>query len=277
VLESAWQAHEAARKSRQQAAIEKIDSEHHEAEVRHEHRLREARRTSLEAAASAWGPEYVKADADAVLEAADEFGVQALFHATAADNLPTVLRHGILSLANLDAVGIVQKDIHGYGRIEKARSLSGHVATGIVPHLGMIQYMADPVILACDPTLLAKRGTFFVDRNTARSDVVLDEVVLRVSVADFQALFEGTPGSCRLRDWQSEVWVPERIEYDEILAVIVRSSAQAAHAQVILNTTPAESASMPQVMVRPSFFTALMWSPPELPGTRLDVSEEPPF
>jgi ssDNA thymidine ADP-ribosyltransferase, DarT len=268
---------DAATKSRQRAVQEQAARAQEEADARHRARVCEVPRQRLAIAAERWGAEGLKPDAAAILETADRLGVQVLYHVTGAGNLPTILQHGILSVAAFDALGIIQKDLHGYGRLEKAGSLSGHVALSIVPHRGMIARIVDPVILACDTVHLARRGTFYADRNTARGDVVLDEVMRRESVSDLEALFDGERRPGHLRDWQSEVWVPEGIDRDRILAIIYRSNADAEAGRAALEVARETMDIAPCMLVSPWLFAAFLWSPPVLPIVLPSAREECPF
>jgi hypothetical protein len=277
VLAAVLRRHEATLKTRQKAVLDQATRAQAETDARRHERACEAARQRLLAAAERWGAQGLKPDAAETLEAAGRHGVQVLYHVTGASNVPTILRHGLLSLAAFDALGMVQKDLHGYGRIEKAQLLSRHVALGIVPHRGMVPGIREPVILACDTVHLARRGTFYADRNTARGDVELDDVMRRESVRDFEALFDVERGVGHLRDWQSEVWVPERIDRDGILAVIYRSVADAEAARAVLETARNESGVAPRALVLPSLFSASFWSPPVLPLTSPLADEECPF
>lgn len=172
----------------------------------------------------AWDSPLVRDRAGPFREAVERHDCTNLAHVTEAENVPSILRTGILSrrLRRVRQINVVS---HGYGTISKVADFENHCATSLeIPHVGMKFKMANPAYLYIEPAIIATPGTFFVPGNTASSRWTFEEATSRSTVHDFDGLFLSSD-SAALRDWQSEIWVRDGIPESFLIAVVFQDQA----------------------------------------------------
>ena len=167
-------------------------------------------------------PLRLKANQQAIREALARHRRGEVYHWTPAEQLPSVLQHGLLCRNQLDARGIGYRP-HSYGRLGKAEEFAGHVCVSFFPQKGMMRSESGPPALIVLPgRVIAAEGAFYCPGNTARNEDDFDDLRLRTEVEHLEELFEGGD-EWRLIDWQAEVWIPDGIPIDEFQAVYFRN------------------------------------------------------
>lgn len=169
---------------------------------------------------------------------AEERGVPHLVHFTRCDNLASILRHGLLSIAGTDAQGVmsVRND-----RMRLDGQLDGISTSIAFPNFRMfykyrqIDPMADWAILILSPSILWEKECGFYRNNAADSRMRSQPRADMITGLAFQRMFEGldAPRETWLRrydpsDTQAEVMVYEMIEprFIEAVAFETRSDAE---------------------------------------------------
>lgn len=168
-----------------------------------------------------WTSPRARPDAVAMRRIVEARSVGVVYHWTEADNLSSILRHGLSSRSRLRSLGITTRT-HGYGSAMKEAQLAEYVGIMLRPHEGMIRRAEDPIVLELEPAVLAVDGTIFVPGNSARRDLDITDGRRLSTLSAFDALFEDDTTD-QLRDWQSEVWVPSYVSPLAITAVAARS------------------------------------------------------
>jgi hypothetical protein len=169
-----------------------------------------------------WASLRARADSATLRRDVQARGIEVVYHWTEAENLPSILRHGLRSRAGLRALGITPQT-HSYGSVAKEAQLASYVGIMLRPHEGMIRRADDPIVLELEPGVLAIDGALFVPGNSARRDLDITNRGALSTLDAFASLFDDDIAS-RLRDWQSEVWIPQYLSPLAITAVAARSS-----------------------------------------------------
>ena len=201
-----WQRYETQARAEEQAAREAAEAPS---------RARRERQEGM------WASPRNRPDAADLRQAIEARGIKAVYHWTEAENLESIVRHGLRSRHGQRALGLTPKT-HGYGWAAREAEMAPFVGITLLPHEGMINRAEDPIVLELEPAVLAIDGALFVAGNSARHDIDVSDRRGLSTLAAFDSLFEGATGW--LRDWQSEVWVPHYVSSKAITGVAARSA-----------------------------------------------------
>ena len=161
-----------------------------------------------------------------------------LYHLTHVDNMPSILKHGLLSHNNAHARGLVTEDLSDPDVQDRRadrrlddRPLHDYVCLYFNPKNPMLfkrrDHQDDIVILCLDRRLLAQSGTFFTDGNAAGDATNffndprdLDELDWDCIRRDYWS--ESDDGR---RKRCAEILVPDAIPFDEVRRVYIRTDS----------------------------------------------------
>jgi len=120
-----------------------------------------------------------KPDYDKIMESAQRRRINAIYHFTAVERLPSIFKErAILPMSQREKRGIeVIRPSTTWGTPQKANEFQNYVACGIVRPWGMMRSELQPVaVFALNPRLLGRGGTLFTARHTGWRDVTLDSI-----------------------------------------------------------------------------------------------------
>jgi len=162
-----------------------------------------------------------KPDYDKIMESAQRRHVNAIYHYTALERLPSIFKErAILAVSEREKRGImVIRPPTTWGTLQKAREFQDYVACGIVRPWGMMRSELQPLaVFALNPRLLGRGETLFTARHTGWRDVTLDSIEAKQCVEDFDALFPNLSTSIPAPP-HAEVLIKGIIPIDEIITV----------------------------------------------------------
>ena len=132
------------------------------------------------------------------------------------------MQNGLLCRRELEARGIAYQP-HGYGRAGKEKDFEGHIALGFLPQWGMMHSESGPsAIVEVNAKVVMAQGTFFCPDNTARNEYDFAEARTWTAARHLDDFFED-PTSFKSKNWQAEIWVPDAIAVEDIMAVYFRT------------------------------------------------------
>jgi hypothetical protein len=178
--------------------------------------------------------------------------VGSVYHWSPGRSVSSIIRHGILSRAQLHRRGIRDWVQHGYGSPEKERALSGHVGVAFrVKPLMMREWSSTPVVLELEPEILVGEGTVFVPGNSAASRFPASELSTLRGAAALDRLFVREQV---LADGQAEAWIKDRIPSAAIRSLHVATPDLAQRLEARLQQWIGETRTVPVVVVSPTMF-----------------------
>ena len=132
------------------------------AEEQHAKELKEApSRARRKRMKGLWASPRNRPDAAALRQAVEARRIDVVYHWTEAENLESILVHGLRSRHGLRALGIEPKT-NSYGSALREAELASYVGIMLRPHEGMIRRAEDPIVLELEPATLAIEGALFV-------------------------------------------------------------------------------------------------------------------
>lgn len=173
-------------------------------------------------------------DADRIRASAERRGIR-LYHYTAIENLPSILRVGAL----LSRTEMQQRSVefvgHGWGRAGKEEELSDYICCSFRPNWGMLSRETAPqAVLQLMPRLLWRSGTLFCPGNSARNEFDLDTLTANTTVEAFDAMFD-SPYSDFPSPYDCEALVYRVISLRNLLRVHFRTDAEQERGEELIN------------------------------------------
>mgnify|MGYP001347597474 CR=1 FL=1 len=154
-------------------------------------------------------------------------GVTVLMHYSPAENLSSILRHGILSRRARQAAGVLPAAQHGWGTSAHGQAYAAFVCLGFAAHRVMMAKERGAVaVFRIAPAIVEQPGVCFAPHNTALADID-PEYVCACTGAEALGLLFADDGGARLRDPQCEILIPDRIPVAAIAGVTVHASGGA--------------------------------------------------
>lgn len=167
------------------------------------------------------------------------YGIEFLYHLTHVDNMPSILKHGLLS--HNDARGLVMEDLSdldvqdrraNHPPLDDRRPLHDYVCLYFNPRNPMLyrrrEHQDDIVILCLDRRLLEQSSTFFTDGNAAAGATKFFNHPQDLAKLDWDYIqkreyWNNSEDGKRKRC--AEILVPDAIPFDEVRRVCVRTDS----------------------------------------------------
>jgi len=164
----------------------------------------------------------VKSDYQGFQDLVNRRHLRYFYHYTPIQNLPSILKYGLLSRQLMKAKHIKYFGCHGWG--VKWKEMDEYICLGIAPPRGMIrQDEHDLVAIAVDPILCGYEGVYFSPLNSARKNILLEEILARFSVGALESLFCSSYGD-KTHSLYAEIIVKDQIPKSLIKAIITPHS-----------------------------------------------------
>lgn len=167
-----------------------------------------------------------------------QYGIEFLYHLTHVDNMPSILKHGLLSHNDAHATGLV-KDLSDPGVQDRRadrrlddRPLHAYVCLYFNPRNPMLSrrrvHQDDIVILYLDRQLLEQSSTFFTDGNAAGDATEFFNDPRDLAKLDWDCIIHGeywNDSEDGKRKRCAEILVLDAIPFDEVRRVCVRTDS----------------------------------------------------
>lgn len=163
----------------------------------------------------------LKPDHADLLDSLSRREITYFLHYTPVKNLPSILKHGILSRKQMQLREIKPVLYHGWGK--KWNSMDDYICLSLIPPKNMIEKTKEPqAALLIHPSIIGQEKTFFSPINSATETIEVEEIFSRDNLEAFEDLFRYEEGA-QLRNDYAEILVKDYIAIPNITGICFQS------------------------------------------------------
>ena len=189
-----------------------------------------------------------KPDYPYLLDAIQRRKLATLYHYTPRANLPSILKHGILSRQAMRAKHIEPVHFHYWGH--KWKQMEDYLCLCITPPRGMLKKETMKMVaVTVEPSIIAENGVYFSPLNSAKNEIVLDDILSRDTLDAFEDIFR-YPEGLALKNDMVEIVVQGEVPKRFIRSVILPEW----DSSYLLHWTAGICGLGPEIIVNPSLF-----------------------